>query len=261
MYRLTYKHEKGGGLMEKNQYSMRKGFKNARKRKGMTQSEVASEMDVNIKTVMNWEQGVSNPDFKTAMRLSELFQCDLDCLTGKIEERTHDIHFIQCFTGLSGEAIEKISNPDLGNPAGKTLSRMIETERFNNLISTYKIFLTFVSRITADDADDSSPWLELNKENVVLGTQQAARHFKQEVLSAMESVCDDDLYGRINNVRREAMISKLKHNQDEILNEFSERKLDRKEISREIKNIEKELKLLSEEKTTLEEILQIIGKE
>ena len=245
--------------MEKYQYSMRGGFKKARMKTGLTQSQVAKEMDVNLKTVMNWEQGVSNPDFKTAMKLSELFNCDLDCLTGRLNESTHDIHFVHEFTGLSEDAMEKISDPDLGNPAGKTLSRMIETERFDNLITTYKIFLTFVDRITADDADDPSPWLELNKENVVLGTQQAARHFKQEVLSAMASVCDDDLYGRINNVRKEAMFSRLKNNRDEVLKDHSARRLNRKEIAREIKSIERELKLLSEEKATLEEMLQMIS--
>ena len=51
--------------MENELYSLRKGFKKARRRKGISQAEVAKKMDVTLKTVMNWEQGISNPDLET----------------------------------------------------------------------------------------------------------------------------------------------------------------------------------------------------
>ena len=178
--------------MENNLYSLRNGFKKARKRKGHTQQQVADIMGVTLKTVMNWEQGVSNPDLETTMKLAELFDCDLDSLAGKIQERTHDIKTACELTGLSEAAIEKIRGFGPIHPNAKTLSRMIESDRFDNFITTYKMFLTFLSKLTAADLDDQLPWYELNDNNVVLGVNQSISHFKQEVSLAMIHICDDN---------------------------------------------------------------------
>ena len=226
-----------------------------------SQESLAEALNINPQAVKSWEKykNPSEPKLKNLLALCSLYNCDLDYLIGTIKERKHDIKTACELTGLSADAIEKIYDPDLNNPFGKILSHMIETEQFYNFITTYKIFLTFVREITADDSDDSSPWLELNKDSVVLGTQQAARHFKQEVLSAMERICDDDLYGKLNSVRKQAMISRLKSNHDEVLKEHIEKDLDKKQITRDIKYIEREMKILSEEKETLEEILQLVS--
>lgn len=177
--------------MEKKLYSLRGGLKKARKRKGIKQSDLADLMGVTLKTVMNWEQGVVNPDFETVMRLADNLECDLDYLTGRLKESTHDIHFVHEFTGLSEEAIQKIRCPELNHPIGKILSHMMESNGFINVMTTYDIFLKFLSRLKASDLERLSDY-ELNDDSVILGVNEAINHFKQEVSIAMVHLCEDE---------------------------------------------------------------------
>ena len=91
-------------------YSLKEGLKRARKEAGLTQAELAETMNVHIKTVMNWEQGIAEPPLGTLMDLTELYHCDLDYLTGRLDQKTHDLQFIHDQTGLSEKAIEKLQS-------------------------------------------------------------------------------------------------------------------------------------------------------
>lgn len=91
-------------------YSLKEGLKRARKEAGLTQAELADRMNVHIKTVMNWEQGIAEPPLGTLMDLTELYHCDLDYLTGRLDQKTHDLQFIHDQTGLSEKAIEKLQS-------------------------------------------------------------------------------------------------------------------------------------------------------
>ena len=91
-------------------YSLKEGLKRARKDAGLTQAELSEKMGVHIKTVMNWEQGIAEPSLGTLMDLTELYHCDLDYLTGRLDQKTHDLQFIHDQTGLSEKAIEKLQS-------------------------------------------------------------------------------------------------------------------------------------------------------
>ena len=176
--------------MEKKLYSLRGGLKKARKRKGIKQSDLADLMGVTLKTVMNWEQGIVNPDFETVMKLADKLDCDIDYLCGRLPESTHDIHFVHEFTGLSEEAIEKIMSRDGNNTFGKTLSAMIESHLFYNLITSYNIYHEFLATLKPSDVYDDRQWDELGEGKVVLTKRAAAKHFKQEVTSVMDQLCE-----------------------------------------------------------------------
>ena len=79
-------------------YSLKEGLKRARKTAGLTQEELAKKIGVSTKTIMNWEQKVKAntlPTLGTLLQLAELYDCDLDYLTGRIECKTHDLQFIR----------------------------------------------------------------------------------------------------------------------------------------------------------------------
>ena len=88
--------------------NLKKGLKRARKRAGYTQVKLAEKLDVSIKTIMNWEQGIATPSIDTLIGLCDLYGCDLDYLMGKIDCRTHDVQEIHEYTGLSEQAIETL---------------------------------------------------------------------------------------------------------------------------------------------------------
>ena len=185
--------------MENNLYSLRGGFKKARSRKGIKQKEVAKQMGVTLKTVMNWEQGISNPDLETTMRLAELFDCDLDYLTGRIEESTHDIHFVHEYTGLSEKAIKWIScqtawinsSPPEPSATVKCLNHMIEADGFRDFMDSYMNFQFVADRLKKSAVSGRTANL-VYQDTVELSIDAAARFFMQDVAQAVLRLCEED---------------------------------------------------------------------
>lgn len=119
-------------------YSLKEGLKRARKEAGLTQAQLADKYGVHIKTVMNWEQGIAEPSLGTLMDLTELYHCDLDYLTGRLDQKTHDLQFIHDQTGLSEKAIEKLQRvafTDRATGNAQALSFMIEDPDFSYLLA------------------------------------------------------------------------------------------------------------------------------
>ena len=62
-------------------------IKSLRKEKGMTQLELASQLNISDKTVSKWERGLGCPDVSLLAALSLAFQVDLESLlSGNLEE-------------------------------------------------------------------------------------------------------------------------------------------------------------------------------
>ena len=57
-------------------------FKIARNNKGFTQDYVASFLGIDRTTYSRYENGTIQPDTKTLLKLSELFECSVDYLLG-----------------------------------------------------------------------------------------------------------------------------------------------------------------------------------
>ncbi len=99
-----------------------------RKEKGFRSAQsLADALGVHLKTVQNWENDASPklPDLDNLLALCRLFDCDLDYLTGRMEEPTHEIRYIRSKTGLSVEAIRKLMKLK-GTGFDEFLSELIE---------------------------------------------------------------------------------------------------------------------------------------
>ena len=119
-------------------YSLKEGLKRARKQAGLSQAELTEKLKEegiasHIKTIMNWEQGISEPSMGTLLKLSQFYDCDLDFLTGRIDCRTHDLQFIHDQTGLSEKAIEKLTH--LSPELTEVLSLIVEDLQLEYILS------------------------------------------------------------------------------------------------------------------------------
>ena len=104
----------------------------------ITQADLAEKMGKSEKTIMNWEQGQSTPSVHELMKLAKIYGCDMDYLTGRLDQKTHDIHFIHDQTGLSEKAIEKllkIGFTDRATGNAQALSFLIEDPDFSYLLA------------------------------------------------------------------------------------------------------------------------------
>ena len=81
-----------------------------RKKKGVTQEEVASALSVSNKTVSKWENGASAPELGMLVELAKYYEVSTDVLLGIAEEKAQSIQDVVCaeFEGLScEEAVRK----------------------------------------------------------------------------------------------------------------------------------------------------------
>ena len=114
-------------------YSFAKGIKRARKEAGYTQATLAEKLSIHIKSVMNWEQGIATPSLDMLLKLCDLYGCDLDYLTGRIDCKTHSVQDISEYTGLTEKTIETLhdwnQNPKTKN-AITALNDLVECGMF-----------------------------------------------------------------------------------------------------------------------------------
>ena len=69
-------------------YIIAQRLKELRIKKGLTQSQIADELDVARSTVASWEKGVCEPNGVELKELSELFSVSSDYLYGRVDECT-----------------------------------------------------------------------------------------------------------------------------------------------------------------------------
>lgn len=59
-----------------------------RREKGLTQKQVADQLNISNKTISKWERGMGCPDLSLLPELSDIFQVGLDqLLTGELDAR------------------------------------------------------------------------------------------------------------------------------------------------------------------------------
>ena len=82
-------------------------LKNARKKIGMTQEQVAEKIGVSRQTISNWENNKSYPDIVSVISLSDLYSVSLDELLkedkrmiGFLEESTNEVKSREKFSRL-----------------------------------------------------------------------------------------------------------------------------------------------------------------
>jgi len=65
-------------------------IKDLRKKKNMTQDELAEKLNVTRQAVSNWENGKTQPDIETLTRLAEVFEVSVErIIYGKEKHRWH----------------------------------------------------------------------------------------------------------------------------------------------------------------------------
>ena len=62
-----------------------------RQRRGVTQEQLAEELDVSRQSVSKWESGVSYPEMDTILKLCDIFHVDMDTLLRGSAERTSGV--------------------------------------------------------------------------------------------------------------------------------------------------------------------------
>lgn len=77
-----------------------------RKRIGYSMEEMGEKLNINRRTVENWEKEKTSPGVFDLVRLCELFECDFGYIVGEYGEKTRPVTDIKKETGLSSDAIE-----------------------------------------------------------------------------------------------------------------------------------------------------------
>ncbi len=183
-------------------------IKKIRKDKGYTQQAFADMLNVHIKTVQGWEKDkdATLPDLENLLILCEKFGYDLDYITGRIDEPTHDIGYIKSLTGLSVEAIKilmksKPINNNVENTMsyGEIISKVITHKKSSELLSNLErlintdSFYAFYYRNSHIDSMENNPAINIGFDYL---TDEQYLNMIQYRSSTLFSEIIDDLTNR-----------------------------------------------------------------
>ncbi len=134
--------------------TLKQNIRTLRTEKGLTQTQLAKAADVSLKTVQKWERETEEkwPDLYNLIKVCDVFECDLDFLTGRIKKPTHDIQFIHERTGLNATAIRKLIK-NKAEVMDSPISDIIEHPDYLRLLR--------VLTLAADE--DEVAWLNLDE--------------------------------------------------------------------------------------------------
>ncbi len=88
-------------------------IKAVRKEKGRTQAEVADYLKISRPAFTNIENGRSDPDTATLMKLADFFDCSVDLLLGRAKKpgaalTPTEVDLVKCFRSLNEQGQEYI---------------------------------------------------------------------------------------------------------------------------------------------------------
>lgn len=81
---------------------------NLRVNKGITQADLAAELDKGKTTIASWEQGLSLPDVTTLYELSKFYRVDMDYFYNE-NDNTKQIERLERYNQLLNEKREKVT--------------------------------------------------------------------------------------------------------------------------------------------------------
>lgn len=107
----------------------------------------AFDVDFEVKTIRNWEQGICVPNVYTIIKLCDFFHCDLDYLFCRIDTTTHAIEVIEKETGLSVPAIKKIIEWNNGDSRQKKwisyISKIFEHTNISDIMNNMSDYFMY----------------------------------------------------------------------------------------------------------------------
>lgn len=136
-------------------------LQNLRKQKKIkTQEEFASKLGVNLKSVQNWEQGRKLPQSEHLFKICDVLDCDLDYLTGRLEERNRTIKEMAAYTGLSEKSIKMLHDYHVSKTDGQNclptyISNILDHPDCSVLLHHIKTYIgaSFLSGVLGSNTD------------------------------------------------------------------------------------------------------------
>jgi transcriptional regulator with XRE-family HTH domain len=137
-------------------------IKNLRTIKGITQDEMAKQLNINRTSLSNWEIGRADPDLETLIMLADFFNVTVDLLLFPDDSFKNIVDATKREQYLIGERIKQrrlfrnLSQPDFARILSKTVETLIELE--NNNTPTGNIPYEFAN-LLAVCLQAPLPWL------------------------------------------------------------------------------------------------------
>jgi len=198
-------------------------FKKFRKKKGMSQEQVAEMLCVSAQAVSKWETGVSYPDLSLLPIIANMFSCSVDYLLGvNLSEKEKSINSIleECkhlteknqfgdaVTILRSALVKFPSEPRLMYQLAWNLTGTIKEDR-NNLYEAIKIYEKIL-QLTDDPELYSIVLRDLMYRYSTAGDEKTAIEFANKLLPF--ELCREYNLGRSNLLYGKELSEYLKRN-------------------------------------------------
>ena len=170
------------------------------KKHKITLQKMADDLQVQQRTVSNWESGNAMPSTEVLIEICNKYECDFEYLLGTQKQYRKETYSVQSLTGLSEKAIDILQEHN-------SLYMDYNGDDYTDWKGDYNIYAYILSRLIEDGTIEdiynyitSCPNLEKNKltiENIT--PQENHNSFSVESTRSMEDIIANGKLIELNN--------------------------------------------------------------
>ncbi len=156
-------------------------------------TQFAKRLEMNRQTVDRYYNGDRCPDVPALAHICERMGVSADWLLGlsDVREPSTELRAVCNYTGLSEEAVNRITNNDDEWPLSVgALSHLIVSYGFGDVIESYNAFLDLLGKIEHKPAiDNLSSYQQRDDGTIEMNIYEAIHHYMNKATMAFNSVC------------------------------------------------------------------------
>lgn len=175
---------------------------------GLSQDKFAKKCGLSLAALKNFLTG-RTPNTESLLKICQACSVSADWLLGlsDVREPSADLRAVCEYTGLSEKAVETLRADGNGMQQTKadSLSDLIETSQFINLLIEYDYFLDTLENMTVEDLKEMVPYSGADGK-IELGRNATALFFRNNIVSQMGSICNDKYEKAIADISKGSLI-------------------------------------------------------
>lgn len=215
-------------------------LKELRQSQGLSQGEFADKIGATRTSVFNWENEKTPPDLYWLLQICERFDCDLDYLTGRIDEKTHGKTYICNQLGLPEAVVDKLIGWKRWSFLREPLTSLLNSDAFLDLLQAYHSYMLLVEGLKEKESY-SSGFRTRTDGKIIISREEAIQHFKGQVAGILSGILEKMYQEKAKK------LPKAENEEWTIEAEIEATKNDLKKLEQELKEDEKEQRELREE--------------
>ena len=159
-----------------------------RKKRGITQMELANRLGISFQAVSNWERGISMPDIANLKLLAEIFETTTDEILGEVK----DVHNVPAVDETEAQPEPEKTGDDAAQPQSETVEHSEGADAKQLLVEmTKRKFASKYEKLAEEYSKLESEYRRMKEEGATEDELDDLEDRMDDLEDALEDIEDD----------------------------------------------------------------------